>query len=94
MHLDDAKTIDELFLIGSDYRTIKTSPESEVIDYLVVNYPHIVIKILKLKTNIPSRFDFMIINTLSVLLYGEGVYRDQKIINDCKIILEFYKNRK
>lgn len=97
MHTMTFKTIDEMIehyrnLLGSDnaYQSWKPSDDS-VVDYITrFSLNHTTLKILLSDTNVPSKYDLLII---------ENISKNLKHVNDkskdlYKQILDVYKNRK
>lgn len=97
----ECATIDELFSLAASYIDKQNKEqEKSVIAYLVVNYPKVVLKVLKLVTNKPTRHDFNIISIASEIVDSKTFkdLRDSKSYkitdwDDCNMILNFYKKR-
>lgn len=80
---DPIKTIDELIY---EYRKINPKrSEEEMVEYFVSRQSALLRKVLELETNVPSKWDILIIQLINKSTF--------KLTEDDKI-LKIYKNRK
>lgn len=79
------KTLDEYIVWFQNNRIPKFDSETNLVWFMIKNYPETILSILHLETNIPSKHDLTIIefatNNINNMYYGRQ-------------ILEYYKNRK
>lgn len=80
------KTVDEMIIHHCTHINNKGCSEQEICNYIVIYSSYTLLDVLNLKTNTPSRFDFLIIKSISNVIHTEPLLA-------YKMILEHYTNR-